>query len=433
MFRKNIASLIILAWVCVFFAGCGEEKIVSSDIAPESSATVFESSSEEQTSSMAVISEEESSEEETSTSSKKTALRDEYIASATTSSEIKKYTKKDNLMLGSFHFSPTWCDSFGSDEKSRMREFREVVEQGYFNTFLLPTDKYLVEATRIVAENGGTVWLGAGKFNSEKNTIENYTKNIKAKLDALEKEGLRDVVLGFYWDEPIWHGQKNGDFLAQSKVNYTVFGLRNFPVFATGEFSKLEGNEANLGGVTADQMRKLDPACAIYITDAAYDSYSVDVRDGASNGGPNQFAKWQKNVSDKVVDGKSYYTEYKNLLKKHIGHEVNYWYYPTAYFCHLYGGLGGITYSDEDYCIAHLEFMAEDIMKDEHPGGLIIYTYYTFSDSTGFHKRMDLADSFGNYKIYHDYEKWEKYSDALRNTTAKFNSIKTNPITNLGI
>ncbi len=431
---KRILSVILAAlMLCAFFASCGEKK--PADASSKKTKSEQTSSEKIETSSVMASSEiktssvaSEKQEQETETSSKKGVNR-KPTSSSTTSSDIKVYkAPKDTVMMGCFHLAPEWCDHYGATEELRYREFREVVNEGYFNTYLLHLGPYLLEAVKIVAETGGTVWIGCHRYNSKNQTIEEYTQYVKEYLDLLTEHGLRDYVLGWWWDEPIWNGQSNADFLAQSEVNYKVFGLRNFPVFATGEFSDVEGNDI---GVEASQMGKLVTAAAKYLTDIAYDSYGVEVRDGYTHP-KDRIENWQKKISPNIVDGKSYYTEYKKILQKHIGHDANFWYYPCAYVVPLGGGLNGLAYVDEGYCKGHLEFMAEDVLKEKHPGGIILYTYYNFVASTGkdypgFAEKMDLSDKYG-YKLYPETEKWEDYCNTLRTLTTMFNNTKTNPV-----
>jgi hypothetical protein len=293
---------------------------------------------------------------------------------------------------------------------------------------MLGCNEYLLDCAKIVAEYGGTIWIGAGRFNSNNGTktMDGNIENLKAYFNVLKKNGLYDLVNGFYWDEPIWCGQSNADFLTQTSAYYKTFGLRNFPVFACGEFSDSEGNELQLG-VTADKMRKVTREACKYVTDIAYDSYSVDVREGASNG--NKYAQWSKDYNTNIYDGKSYYSEIKKYLQRHVGHPANIWYYPTAYATYLWGGLGGEMYASEDYCIAMLEFMADDVLKEKYPGGLIVYNYCKFSDSgvDAFQDLCDVKNADVTYMLKPQTEKkWTNYCNVLRETTKKFNSIKPN-------
>ncbi len=435
MIKRILAVLLASLMLCGIFASCGEKepadvssKITASEEASseETEISSLAASSEVKTSSLVSKEEKEEEEEEASTSSKKGFNRGD-TNSETGDSGVKQYKNAGTFMLGSFHFSPTWCTAYGTDHDSRIREFKQVVEQKYFNTYFLPVDETLLEAAKIVAENGGTFWVGGWNYKNEPgDSISAHIDNLNFYFDMLKKEGLWDLFNGFIWDEPMLNDATNDSFLEITKTYYQTFGKRNFPVFAVGEYLNYEGNELNLG-ITADDINKLEPRAAKYLTDIAFDAYSVDVREGASNGGPSRFAKWQESISPNVVDGKSYYTELKRLLIKHIGHPANFWYYPCAYLTGLYGGLNSTTVADEDYCIAHLNFMAEDVMKEQYGAGCIIYTYYTFSNKKGFGMFLDIKDAKGNYVIHpEEPKKWEKYCDALRETTKKFNSVKTN-------
>ena len=161
---------------------------------------------------------------------------------------------------------------------------------------------------------------------------------------------------------------------------------------------------------------------AKYLTDIGYDSYGVDVREGFVHS-KDTIQKWQNVISPNITNGRSYYTEYKKILQKHVGHEANFWYFPTAFETPITQSIDGVGPATEGYCLGHLEFMVEDVLKEKHPGGIIIYTYYTWT-FPGFVERMDVKDESGNYKYFGDQPKWNKYSQALRDVTAKFKTIK---------
>ena len=443
MIKKILSVLLAALMLFAFATSCNRkpEKDTSSKKKKPTSSQVsdVESTDDVSSSTMAEVESKDESDDssyhpyewELKTKSAFFRDTDEAKQSVSVSSSLKVYKNPNTPGLGCFHFNTGTCEAYGTDTESKFREFTQVVEAGYFNTYLLGAGTNLIRAAKIVAENGGTIWLSAGRFDSKSSTIEVWGENQKYYLDLLKKEGLYDLVNGYYWDEPIWHGQTNDDFLTQSEYIYKNFGLRNFPVFACGEFSGSEGNPSI--GVEADQMRKLAPYACKYITDAAYDSYSVDVRDGAPNA--NKYAEWTNAVGGKpITDGKSYYVQYKNHLKELINHPVNYWYYPTAYKTYLWGGLKGLQYADEDFCIAHVEFMAEDVLKEEYAGGLILYTYYDYHGKyTGFASHCDVKDKDGNYLIYPDAEKWPNYCNTLRETTKKFNTVKVKKAIDLGL
>ena len=358
---------------------------------------------------------------------------DEETSSSTQSESVK--VSKDGVKIGMYHLSMRWCDSYGTSFEDREREFREVVEAGYFNTYFLHAqdfDKgYLLKEAEIIAKSGGTFWMTLWNYHSDNKLLnrseklEDHEAALKKIIDALTLAGYRDNLVGMIWDEPIWNGQENKDFLTQSELYYKKFGLRTFPVFATGEFSGIEGNldtpAAKMGKIATDALK--------YVTDVGFDSYGVDVRlnkpyvNGKQSG---QYSAWAKELGVSVQNGQDYYTGYKKLLKNRVNHDVNIWYFPTAFEWNTWNG----GKANEEYCIAQLKFMAEDILKEKNQGGLALYTYYRHSShkTVAFAQHCDIKDQNGNYARYPEFSKWTKYCNLLRSTRAKFDSIKAKTV-----
>ena len=349
-----------------------------------------------------------------------TTFRDTEDAkvSATVSSSVKHYKNPGHLGLIAYHCSLRWCDTYGTDDASRLREFTEIVEGNYFNQWFLGTDinDLLIEC-ELIAKSGGSIWLGIG-YDPKSETLKQYEDKVRSILDALEKAGYRDLVNGVHWDEPYWNNYTYKDLQDQMKVNYTVFGLRNFPVFGLAEFSDATP-QTNKNG---DPMPWVCPEYSKYITDAGYDYYSVDVRDGASNGNGAAYREHSGYLGETVTTGKELYLGYTKRLKRLIGHDFNLWYFPNAYGTKTWDGV-----ADEDFCIAHLDFFAEDMLKQKYPGGLAVYTYYTHTTTHGYiglKERIPIKDEFGNYTHFPEKEKWPSYFKLLQDYCKKFSSIK---------
>lgn len=335
----------------------------------------------------------------------------------TVSSSVKVYKNKGSLGLGIYGLRLENCTANGYLQDSKIEEYTTMVNEGYFNTFFVSTDSNILTQVKIIAEAGGTFWLHTGDYRKEDGSIQSYIEDAKYYVDLLKRKGYGDLLNGFYWDEPVWRGMTNEEFFTMTKALYQTFGLRNFPVFATGEFSGLEGNEI---GTDADNMNKVLTSSLTYVTDVAFDAYGVDVRDGAVPTAET-LAKWKEKISPKVETTKDYYVEYKNKLVDHVGHPVNIWYYPCCYAAPVGTGLNGIKKADEGYCLGHLEFMAEQILSEEYGGGLVLYSY---SGDTGFKKHAAVKQG-GNYRYYPDEEKWETYCAALKRICNKFSYTKT--------
>ena len=430
MFKKILSVVFASLLTMGILAACGDKPVTSND--SSTVASVEETSSEEKEKSSSSQKESSNSktesvsskeeEEEEKTSSKKNSVRpnnEEETSSETESEGIKQYKNNETVMIGCFHLSMNFCSYYGSDADAQEKEFRQICEQKYFNTYLLGTGPNLLTEAEIVAENGGTFWLSGGKFDSKTQSLDAMIDNFKFYIDLLNSKGYGDLLNGFYWDEPILGGVTNDDFLMQTEALYKNFGLRNFPVFGD-VFFNFEGNE----DILSNTDRRLETKACKYLTDVGFDSYSTDVRDGAPNGGDKKFSEWQRIISKDVVDGKSFYTEKRKQLMNIVGHQANFWHYPTAYVNYLWGGLNGLRYSDEAYCIANLEFLVEDVLNQEYPGGVILYTYANFhGENTGLVAHVDVKSADGSYAFYPNIEKWEKYCKLLKDTTVRFNKI----------
>lgn len=356
---------------------------------------------------------------------------DEAKQSVSKSETIKQYKNPGTYMIGCYQLRMGTLDAYGADIKSRAKEFEDTVKQGYFNTFLLSYDPTtLVYELPIIAENGGTYWLGIGRLNTGDNDTaaqkeekyKAYEQKVQEAVNYVKKLGYYELLNGFYYDEPIWTGQKNEDFLKQTEINYKKFGLRNFPVFATGEFSDEEGNAPNLG-VEADQMKKVLPESCKYLTDVAFDSYNIDVRPEAKYTEAT-FERWETKTGNlhECTTGMDYYIAYKKRLLNYIGHPANFYYYPCAYGTkNVQGGLTGLA--DEGHCTAHAEYMAADLLNDKSGGGIIMYTFPSGS-AFGLDQKLPIKDKNGFYTMYPEVEKWETYAKALQNIRKKFDATK---------
>lgn len=197
---------------------------------------------------------------------------------------------------------------------------------------------------------------------------------------------------------------------------------------ATGEFSPIEGN-AGITGDTVSDDRKIKPEAFRYITDVAFDSYGIDVREGALN---DNIEKRYKDIMPGIHDGKSYYREYTKRLINMIDHPVNLWYLPCAYTCSVSGGLDGIKKADEAYCLVHLNFFNDELKNQQYAGGLMLYVYSLSKESEDKGTRglqhvfvvEAQDDSDEMYKIHPETPKWRGYSQRLREIVREYNSTK---------
>lgn len=353
--------------------------------------------------------------------------------STTEDSGIKNNINPGNAMgIGAYHFNTGWTTNYGKTEDERYAEFEDVIKEGYFNTVIAGREEIIQERFwKICIENDVSVWLhNYSYFNSSKQTIDEYVANVDKYVSVVRKnkEWWRRFN-GFHYEENILRGQTNADFLAETRAMYQKYGKRNMPVLATGEFTKYEGNEMNIE-MTGSQIKKMNPKAFEFVTDVGFDSYSVDVRDGAPNGG--KYYEWQ-NVSKDIVDGKSYYIEHTKVLLSLIDHPVNVWFFPCGFTDYLWGGLNGLKFADEEYCLAHLNFFRELLYKQRFKGGLILYTYTQFRENgaKGLQSHLTIEAPLSSpdpYKLRPNEAKWKNYSMRIKEITEEFKTTQENVI-----
>lgn len=162
-------------------------------------------------------------------------------------------------------------------------------------------------------------------------------------------------------------------------------------------------------------MKKVNPKALAYVTDTAFDSYSIDVRDGYGNG--SYIDKINKTYPN-VVDGKTYYSEYTKIMLDLYDHDVNVWFFPCGYTTYLWSGLR----ADESYCLAHLNFFKELLEEQEYQGGMFLYTYQQFSkkEELGLQSHLIVKDENDNLKLRPDEDKWTYFSFRLKAIAAEY-------------
>ena len=432
--KKVFSLLIAVLFSICLLTSCGgnaqnvSSALVSSEVAQSEENSSQKSENDDKQNSSTVTTNSQtgtnSATQGNKTSSENKPLIDRESSTVSESQSVKVYKNNGNVQLGAYTFRLDQCNSNGEVYEAQLEEFTDVVNEGYFNTYFLSLNEDILAQMKPIAEAGGTVWFASTRNIKEKG-LDAYIENVEYYLDLLDKAGYRDLVNGFYWYEPLWQSTlSNDDFLQLTKTIYQKFGLRNFPAFAPHNFSDLTGTETN---EQADAENQILTENLKYVTDVAVTVYGVDARDGVkvSSGTLN---KWQTTISPSIQKSSDYYTGYKEKLHAHVGHPVNTWYYACAYETGVSVGLNGLLKSDEDYCIGHLEFMAEDVLNSEYQGGIVLHKYSTTGSTTALQHRLPIKDSRGKYKYYTSHEKWENYAYTLKKVREQFDSVKAKTV-----
>ena len=312
----------------------------------------------------------------------------------------EKGCSKDKIEVGFYHLDPRWC-SFDDFKFMMSRNIVNSikVECGYGTS---------ADAIEIAREYGHNAWLGVEKYNvrgKSKETIPEYMAKIRAYVDTLKERDLWDTVVGFHWDEPIL-GMTNEDFLETSKAISEEFGKRIFPVFSGQEVMGQKGNWND-----PDGMLILEEFATEYLTDIGFDAYGYDYRVPSTETMQNRFKVINEKFPE-IYSTETYYRHYFDTLKKRcLNKKARVWVFPCTYRTGTWAGIP----SDEDYCVAHLKGLTNLLLEQEYPGGIMGYTYKSWSDaSIGLDLFLDKNNP----------DRWIKFEEAMRETYEKVKDIE---------
>ena len=338
--------------------------------------------------------------------------------------KVKAVDKKDDWTLGvnMWGFN-SWADYYTTNGKNtnadKLREVEDVLAAGYLNHMFVSYDDNFKQVLELCKKYDVDVWLSAGFFYSYKQTIDNYMLAVEKKVNDLIAAGMWDNFMGFYWDEPFLNGMNNEDFLLMTKTLFQKWGKRNYPIFSQMAF---------LGD---DEVEQVMPSSFEYVTDVSWDNYSYDVREIAKND-DRQNAQLKKNAAAYGVameTAEDYYRFIHNSLMELIDHDVYVWFHPNAWITSTYATLTNPNRADEGYCIGHLEFFLKLLDEQEHPGGITLYSYASWS-YPGIEQYLEVPNlQTGEQLLYPDVAKWKEYSQDLKEMVSRFRKRKLTTIT----
>ena len=416
---KRLISLFLSFLLLVTVCGCKKNAVNSDNSSFIEEIVVYEeeeSSTETVTSDNQASNDNVSSEPEESKPESSKVTESEDNSSKDDDVNIDKTIPGQNaLAITMYHFNLSKATNYDGTGFTRFDEIEDIFYNGYCNNIIIGVDSLKQQKfTDMLIKYNVSFWISAWSyFDSQYTTIENYVNQFSYLDQIRDNKQLWDLFLGFHYDENIWRGQSNADFLTMTKAFYEKYGKRNFPVFATGEFTGYEGNQNQID-MDAANMKKINPAALKYVTDVAFDSYSVDVRDGYSNG--TYIDKLNKTYPN-ITDGKSYYSEYTKILLALFDHDVNVWYFPCAYTTSLWSG----GKADEAYCVAHLKYLANLLKQQKYQGGICLYTYQSGNKEKGLSQNLVVKTKKTNEQIlFPQYNKWKIYSTAFKDITTEF-------------
>ena len=299
--------------------------------------------------------------------------------------------------FGVYHLDPRWCS---------FEDFNWFVDKGYFNTYILNFDGgggTTVGAARKVQETGGKAWLGSGDkgiYFSRKESLSEYMQRIDKTVSIYkEKELWDDTFLGFSFDEPLLkRGHTNQDLYDMTKALYENYGKRIFSVFSAYEVIGKKGNFDDPEGTLI-----LEDFATEYLTDIGHDNYAYDFRVPSTEKMQNKY-KEHSEKNPEIYDARTFYKFYFDTLKDRVvNKKAKVWTFPCLYETSTWTG----KWSDEDYCIAHLNGLTDLLFEQENIGGVMGYVFKSWSAE---HRGLDY-----NLSRYNP-NRWEKLEEAIYKT-----------------
>ena len=281
--KRTIASILLSVIALGILCSCGKTAEITSSTATEDEKNSSTITTTSQIEDDAV--ENNSSDKGTNSSNNKPTSSKISVGRPSSNSQSIKVAPADRKTVVFCGFATDTCDSYGNTREDKLREMEDVIAAGYVNSLSSRENLRKDDFWELIIKYDLTVWYSEyATYNSAKKTIDQHFKTLYDIVDNYIKPYPErwERFSGFWFDEHIWRGETNEDFRTVTKTLYQKYGKRTYAVVATGEISGIEGNE-DLIGTSADEMNKMLPEAFEFVTDAAFDSYGIDVREGAPN------------------------------------------------------------------------------------------------------------------------------------------------------
>ncbi len=350
---------------------------------------------------------------------------------ATTSSSLKLPDIDGSTMeIGCFQFAPMYTNDYkekyqatnlgsGVTAKS-IEQFEDTIAEGYFNTVMLTTADFAIEEVwQVLEKYKMKVWLLTGGCydSSSGKTVDEFFEEGWLKTLSFIKDNPKrwEMFNGFAYDEIVHRGFSPEDFSLTMEYAYKKLGKRNFPVMAPQECTKLWW-----GG----EQQQTTEGCK-YVTDIAFDMYAGDVRTDSGN----NVASYAKGVYPEynIKNDKDVYRMMTSEMLKLVGRPVTVWYYPSSHMM--------ADYHTEEYCLAQLKFFEQLLKEQDHPGGIILFTYAQPNETLySLQSFLDLGENNEkSIRIRYENKIWKDYSAYLKDLTMRYRNTKNNPTIDLGV
>lgn len=231
-----------------------------------------------------------------------------------------------------YHFTPGLWNTL-RPEDAREETFLNYVHTGS------------VDNLKQMKKNGQVAWWNIGTPYADRETLvfnDGYEENLQTMVEAYKAAGVWDTIIGFHLEELCMR------LTAPQYIKLTKYLAETFPgkrIFAVlSYYEVVEGSAPSSFTITPMSYETYG-----YVTDIGYDWYGN--------------ADYDKHKA--IVD----------LMKKQLGRDnVRFWFFPCVYTHE--------AWMDEDFMLDHLDMCYRLLKEQEHPGGLDLYTWVTWSENS---------------------------------------------------
>lgn len=270
--------------------------------------------------------------------------------SANTTARTTKSTTRRTTGTPADDARQVYFGAYHVDPLMRNDVFEELLDSNYVNCFFLTRGYYnrhqIAEGAQKVKAHQKKAWLMISEaifnfYEDRTERIDNWKSQVEEIVNLIKQEDAFDAVLGFYFDEPYLWRIKPEWLREVSFYLQTQYNKRVFVCFSVGEVAPRIWNDPSR------IQQQIDAYYGQYITDVAYDMYM------------GYDYSLYKSVADE--------------MKRRMGNraDLKIWYIPCT--------MDYLGDKQEGYAIEHLNGMYSLLKEESNPGGLMCYTYHTYS------------------------------------------------------
>lgn len=342
-FAKTTAFLLVIVMIVISVSGCdktgdGEKDKTSSGSSGKDKVTASDTVSSND------VSDVESDDDTSSNEAKyiyEEVVDEDASFPQTAGNRVTPITKLSSLKTSKIGFGYYGVSPNQDTYLMNYEDDRNMVQSDYVNTCFASSTYSL----KLMREHNCKAWVNVYDiFIKVRAGAIDWKDSFDEKVQNFKDEGVYDVILGWYLDEPTDHQA----VLELTKYAWEAYGKRFFICYLA---CSVAPDYKTIGSMDPVGISK---ETTKYLTDIAYDIY------------------WNFGANRHV------YQEITNRMHSRLGNpDTKVWYIPyIALWGSAFDGVNDDYDATNKWQIEHLEGMYEMLKNEENPGGLMCYTFY---------------------------------------------------------